>query len=165
MIILAIDPGYERLGVAVISKGVQQKETVLFSDCLRTSAKDLFEDRLLQLGSLIEKIIEEYKPSCLAIENLFISNNQKTAMRVSEVRGMLIYVAKKYGLGVKEYTPLQIKLAVTGDGKSTKNQMIKMVRLLVRTMKVSALDDEFDAVAVGLAFFAYEKNPYKQSTQ
>ncbi len=158
MKILAIDPGYERLGIAILEKNLNQKETLLFSDCLRTSAKDSFETRLFQIGSAVEKIIEQHQPTALSIENLFISNNQKTAMRVSEVRGALLYIAKKYSLTVREFTPLQIKLAVTGDGKSTKDQMIKMVTLLIKNINPKALDDEFDAIAIGLAYFAYEKN-------
>ncbi|MBU3668756.1 MAG: crossover junction endodeoxyribonuclease RuvC [Candidatus Taylorbacteria bacterium] len=157
MRIISIDPGYERLGVAIIEKTRTQKETVIYSDCIRTSSDLVFEDRLHQIGNSIERILEEHTPEALAIENLFISNNQKTAMRVAEVRGVLIYLAKKFNLSVKEYTPLQIKLAVTGDGKSGKDQVIRMVKMLVKNIKDKALDDEYDAIAIGLAFFAYEK--------
>lgn len=157
MRILSIDPGYERLGVAVIDKEKGQKETLIFSDCIKTEAKDLFEDRLTTLGLQIESLIEQYKPEALSIENLFISNNQKTAMRVAEVRGVLIYICRKNKLLIKEFTPLQIKLAVTGDGKSSKDQVIKMVKLLVKNVKAKALDDEYDAIAVGLAYFAYSR--------
>lgn len=155
MILLAIDPGYERLGVAILQKEKGKKETVLFSDCVRTSAKLLFEERLVELGLKVEELIEIYKPEALSIENLFISNNQKTAMRVAEVRGVLIYIAKKNSLTVSEYTPLQVKSSVTGDGKSSKDQVIKMVKLLTKTNKPNMLDDEYDAIAIGLAFFAY----------
>ncbi len=74
---------------------------------------------------------------------------------------MLIYLARKHNLTVKEYNPMQIKLAVTGDGKSTKDQMMKMVSMLVKNIKPKALDDEYDAIAIGLAFFAYEKNLFR----
>lgn len=158
MKVLAIDPGYERLGVAVVQKGVNNKDILLYSDCFRTSPKDSFEQRLLSLGKEIERIISEYSPTGLAIENLFLSNNQKTAMRVAEVRGAILYLAVKNNLTIKEMTPLQIKLAVTGDGKSSKDQIIKMVGLLVRVNKPKMLDDEYDAIAAGLAFFALNKN-------
>ncbi len=161
MKILAIDPGYERLGIAILEKNIHQKETVIFSDCLRTIATLPFEDRLLELGLKVESVIQEHLPTSLSIENLFVSKNQKTAMRVAEVRGMLIYLARKHNLTVKEYNPMQIKLAVTGDGKSTKDQMMKMVSILVRNIKPKALDDEYDAIAIGLAFFAYEKNLFR----
>ena len=155
MILLAIDPGYERLGVAILQKEKGKKETILFSDCIRTSAKLSFEDRLVEIGLKIEELVTLYKPEALSIENLFISNNQKTAMRVAEVRGTIIYISKKNSLTVSEYTPLQIKLSVTGDGKSSKDQVIKMVKLLTKTNKTNILDDEYDAIAIGLAFFAY----------
>ena len=129
----------------------------MYSDCLRTSPKESFEQRLLVIGNEIEKVIEEYSPKALAIENLFLSNNQKTAMRVAEVRGAILYLAAKNGLVISEMTPLQIKLAVTGDGKSSKDQMMKMVNLLIKTTKKDMLDDEYDAIAAGIAFFALNK--------
>lgn len=164
MRIISIDPGYERLGVAIIEKNQNSKgcglgkEKLIYSSCLRTPSTDSFEDRLVLIGDSVQMIIDEYKPQALSIENLFISKNQKTAMRVSEVRGAIIYICKKSGLNIFEYTPLQIKLAVTGDGKSSKEQVIKMVDLIVGKLKNKALDDEYDAIAVGLAHFAYYKN-------
>lgn len=157
MRILSIDPGYERLGVAIIDKTKGQKEFLVFSDCIKTSPKENFEDRLTTLGLKIEELITEYKPEALSIENLFISNNQKTAMRVAEVRGTIIYICRKNKLSIKEFTPLQIKLAVTGDGKSSKDQVIKMVKLLIKNTKDKAVDDEYDAIAIGLAYFAYTR--------
>ncbi len=157
MRVLAIDPGYERLGIAVIDKTTTNKDDLVYSDCLRTSPKESFEQRLLVIGNEIEKVIEEYSPKALAIENLFLSNNQKTAMRVAEVRGAILYLAAKNGLVISEMTPLQIKLAVTGDGKSSKDQMMKMVNLLIKTTKKDMLDDEYDAIAAGIAFFALNK--------
>lgn len=158
MKVLGIDPGYERLGIAVIEKTAGTKEQLLYSDCVRTSAKDTFETRLLALGKEVERVVAEYAPDALSIENLFLSNNQKTAMRVAEVRGMLMYIASKNGLKIEELNPLQIKLAITGDGKSSKDQMMKMVAMLIKMPVKKALDDEYDAVAVGLAFFALGKD-------
>ncbi len=157
MRIISIDPGYERLGVAIIDKEKNTREVVVFSDCFRTSAKETFEDRLFSIGNSLENIISEYSPTALSIENLFIQNNQKTAMRVSEVRGAIIYIAKKYKLNIKEYTPLQIKLAVTGNGKSTKDQVIKMVNMLVKNINGKKLDDEYDAIAIGLTYFVHNR--------
>ena len=158
MRVLAIDPGYERLGIAVLEKLSGGKETLLYSDCFRTSAKESFESRLLSIGKRTEDVIKEYIPNALAIENLFLSNNQKTAMRVAEVRGALIYIASSNSLTVAEMAPLQIKLAVTGDGKSSKDQMMKMVDMLIKTNRSKMLDDEYDAIACGLAFFALYKS-------
>lgn len=161
MIVLAIDPGYERLGIAVVEKTHKSKEFVLFSECFRTSAKLDFYERLILIGNRIAELLVEHSPTALSIENLFMSNNQKTAMRVSEVRGAIIYLAKKSGLTINELTPLQIKSAVTGNGKSSKDEMIKMVGLLTQNSLKNKpiLDDEFDAIAIGLAYFAYNKLP------
>ncbi len=164
MRILAIDPGYERLGIAILEKNSSaagtakdRKETVVYSECFKTSPKQTFEERLLLVGERVEYFINEYKPIGLSIENLFLSNNQKTAMRVSEVRGAILYICKKNKLTIKEFTPLQIKMSVTGNGKGTKEQIIRMVRLLVPNIKKNAIDDEYDAIAAGLTFFAHSR--------
>lgn len=166
MKVLGIDPGYERLGIAVVEKVKNDKETLLYSACFKTSADIPFEERLLALGNEIKKVIRKYNPEALSIENLFLSTNQKTAMRVSEVRGAILYIAMSNGLSVKEFTPLQIKLAITGNGRSDKNSMIKMIPLLINIPRPSTklgvkkitLDDEFDAIAAALTYFAYYKN-------
>src|SRR3970282_910909 len=96
-------------------------------------------------------------PDAFTAEKLFLSANQKTAMRVSEARGVIIYEAAKAGLPVREFTPLEIKMAVTGYGKSTKDQVSFMVRKLISFPDKKTIDDELDAVAAGLTFFAYRK--------
>lgn len=157
MKILAIDPGYERLGIAVLEKEKGGKETLLFSECFKTSKKETHTQRLLKIGEKIEEIIKKYSPKALAIENIFLQNNQKTVMYVSETKGIILYMAEKYGLFIKEFSPPQIKLSVTGNGKADKKAMIKMVPLLVQTPKNIAFDDEYDAIAIGLCFFAHHK--------
>jgi len=154
MRILGIDPGYERLGIAVIEKEKGGKEEVLYSDCFKTSATLPHPERLLLIGTEVERVISEFHPEALAIETLFFNTNQKTAMHVSEARGTILYAARKNGLVVYEYTPAAIKMAVTGYGKSGKEEMIKMVRLLVRVRSDIKHDDEYDAIAAGLACFA-----------
>jgi crossover junction endodeoxyribonuclease RuvC len=150
MKILSIDPGYERLGIAIIEKERGQKDSLLYSECFKTDAKIPFEDRLLEIGNKVEELINTYSPFVLAIETLFFSKNTKTAMRVAETRGTIIYIAKKSKLNIKEINPMEIKLAVTGDGKSDKQQMTKMVQLILKIDK-KATDDEYDAIACGLA--------------
>ena len=154
MKIIGIDPGYDRLGIAVLEKPLKGKEVLLYSDCLQTSAKETIYERFGKIGAEISRVIEQYKPDALAIETLFISNNQKTAMRVSEARGIIIYEAVKASIPISEYTPLQIKVAVTSDGKSDKERVIKMVQLLVDMPKKITHDDEYDAIAVALTHSA-----------
>ena len=157
MRIIAIDPGYERLGIAVLEKN--KKEELIFSECFKTKSALPFVARLEMVGREVERVTLEFKPEALAIENLFISTNQKTAMRVAEVRGAILYQARLSGLLIYEYTPLQIKTAITGYGKATKDQIMNMVRKLIAGAEKIKQDDEMDAVAIGLTHFAYYRPP------
>lgn len=157
MRILAIDPGYERLGIAILEKNKGSKEVLLFSECFHT-LKALPHAKRLSLISLeIKKIIREFSPSALSIETLFLTTNHKTVMAVAEARGVILSTASTLGLTVFEYSPPQIKLAVTGDGRADKKAIQKMIPLLIKTEKTILLDDEFDAIAAGLACLALEK--------
>ena len=109
MNILAIDPGFERIGIAIIRHNPKEKDLLVYSSCFKTSAKINFNERLRLIGKEVERIIKKYKPEVLAIEKLFFTTNQKTVMGVSEARGVIIYVASLLGLSVYEYTPPQIK--------------------------------------------------------
>ncbi len=151
MIILGIDPGYDRLGFAVIEKKPNTKELLLESGCLTSDKKEVFSTRLAKIGLDLEKIFKKYKIDRLVIENLFITKNQKTAMRVAETRGMILYLAGKVGSEVVELTPPQIKLAITGYGAADKNQVTKMAKLLISIPPTVKLDDEFDAIVIALA--------------
>ncbi len=155
MRIIAIDPGYERLGIAILEK--KKKEELIFSECFKTKASLPFIERIELIGREVERVIKEFKPEALAIENLFISTNQKTAMRVAEVRGAILYQARVLGLFVYEYTPLQIKTATTSYGKATKRQVEDMVKRIIPESKTLKQDDEIDALAIGIAHFAYIK--------
>src|SRR3989344_8260678 len=123
MRIIAIDPGYEKIGVAVLEKNPKGKEVLLFSECFKTSSKTAHSERLRQLGAEVERVIDEFKPECLAIEKLFFTTNQKTAFMVAEARGVIVYEASSAGLSVTEFTPLQAKVAVTGYGRGIKGKI------------------------------------------
>lgn len=157
MKIIGIDPGYERVGIAIIEKERGQKENLLYSDCFKTSAKLDLNERLLLIGKEIESLIKKYSPEKLAIENLFFQSNKKTAMGVSQARGTIIFVAKSNNLEILEYTPLQIKNATTGYGKATKDQVFSMVKQLINIPEEVKQDDEIDAIAVGLTAFAHQR--------
>lgn len=158
MKILGIDPGYERLGIAVLEKNKgDRKERIVYSNCFKTSAKLPLPERIFLLGEEVETVIKKFKPEKLAIEKLYFENNQKTAMGVSEARGAILFVARKAGLEILEYTPLQIKNAVTGYGKATKEQVHMMVSKLIELPKSIKQDDEIDAIAVALTGFATTK--------
>ena len=155
MIILGIDPGFERLGVAVLEKAKgDKKEKVIFSECFKTSAKLEFSERLALIGTEVKNTIKKYKPEVLAIETLFLTTNQKTVMHVAEARGVVIYESANAGLKIFEASPPQIKIATTGYGKADKQQVMKLVKILVDIDKTKKSDDELDAIAIALTGFA-----------
>lgn len=154
-IILAIDPGFERLGIAIIEKTKGSKEVLLHSECFKTSATLSFPKRLGLLGEHVELIIDKYSPTHLAIESLFLATNKTTGMHVAEVRGMILYLAERNNLIIHEYTPLQIKVAVAGYGKADKKQVMAMVPRLIHIATPKTSDDELDAIAIGLTTIAY----------
>lgn len=158
MIILGIDPGFERLGIAFVKKEHGAKEVLLFSECFKTSKELPFTERLKLIGARLEELIQEYHPTHLGIETLFIETNQKTAMRVAEARGVILFFAAKYGLKICEYSPLQIKAAVTGYGKADKKAVMAMVpKLIAVPTTKKMIDDELDAIAVALTTGASER--------
>ena len=158
MIILGIDPGFERLGIAILEKNKsEKKEKIIFSECFKTSSKLDFSERLHLIGGRVKKIIKKYRPEILAIETLFLNTNQKTVMHVAEVRGAIIYEAMNFGLKVFEASPPQIKIATTGYGRASKEQMMKMVKILLTASNSIKSDDELDAVAIALTAFAHTR--------
>lgn len=156
MKILGIDPGYDRVGIAVIEK-TGSKNTLIHSECFTTSPKAGFYDRLVLIQDRIHDILKKYAPVELAIETIFITKNQKTGMRVAEARGTIAAAAAKNGIAIFEYSPPQIKAAITGDGKSDKAQMIKMIPLLVGMKQEKRHDDEYDAIAAALTHSAVRR--------
>ncbi len=155
--ILGIDPGFERLGVCILDKE-GSKEALIYSACIETSRKDSFEKRLGVLGTELEKIFKKYKPEELAIEKLFFTKNQKTAINVAEVRGVVLYLSFLKGLSINEYSPPEIKLAIAGHGRATKKEIAGMVsKILAGQVKKGLLDDELDAMAIALTHSAHRK--------
>ena len=158
MRILGIDPGYERLGIAVLEKDKNsRKEKVVFSECFKTSAKLEFSERLKLIGEEVKNVIKKYKPEVLAIETLFLNTNHKTVMHVAEARGVVVYEAACAELKIFEASPPQIKIATTGYGRANKIQINKMVKILVDIDENIKSDDELDAIAIALTAFAHLK--------
>jgi crossover junction endodeoxyribonuclease RuvC len=154
MRVLAVDPGYDRAGIAIIEKK-DGKEFLLFSNCLITDKKKDLNERIFSLGGELENIIIKYKPDALAIETLFFNKNIKTGIGVAEARGVIIFLAKRYNCEVYEFGPQEIKVAITGYGNSDKAAVISMVKRLVANAPEKALDDEYDAIAVGVTCLAH----------
>lgn len=143
--VLAVDPGYDRLGVAVV-----ENDMLLYSGCFSPEKGD-FEKRLEEVYGHVAALIKKYKPGALALETLYFSKNQKTAIRVAEARGVIMLAAAKGGIPVFEYSPQEVKLAVTGSGNADKDGVKKMVSRILALPPQKRLDDEYDAIALALA--------------
>jgi len=154
MRVISVDPGYDRIGIAVLEL-VDGQEKVLFSDCVETDKALGLNERIDQMASRFKATIEKYSPDVLGIETLFFNKNQKTALGVAQARGVLIYIARSLECQVYEFGPQEIKIAVTGYGKSDKSSVIDMVKRLVLNVPKEALDDEYDAIAVGVTCLAH----------
>jgi crossover junction endodeoxyribonuclease RuvC len=152
MKILAIDPGYDRLGIAII-EGDPSRPTLLMSDCIQPK-KGAREDRLGEVSNAITAAIKKYAPDVLALETLFFSVNKKTAIGVAEARGAILAAAGLARIPVIECSPQQVKLAVTGYGGSSKSAVASMIPRLLVLSKKKRLDDELDAIGIGITALA-----------
>lgn len=149
MRVLAIDPGYDRMGLAVL-EGDPSRPTLVWSDCVTPPKGDAHE-RLAHVREAVAEAITVYAPDFVALETLFFSTNKKTAMGVAEARGASLSAAGAAGLSVEEIAPGTVKLAVTGNGRADKRAVAGMIPRLVALPPKKRLDDELDAIAVGIA--------------
>lgn len=154
MRVIAVDPGYDRLGVAVLEY-VDGVEKLLHSECIETDRSISLLERLKMIGDHFEALCVTHKPDTLGIETIFFNKNAKTVIGVAEARGVVVYIAQKNNCSVYEFGPQEIKVAVTGYGKSDKSAVIDMVRRLVPNTPPKAHDDEYDAIAVGITCLAH----------
>jgi len=150
MRILGIDPGIGRCGWGVIeSQG--SKLTVCDFGCIETSSKMQVPERLQIIYAEIAKIIKTHKPEALGIEELFFNTNAKTAFVVGQARGVILLVAAQNKLDISIYTPLQVKMSLTGYGRAEKGQIGKMVKTLLNLKEIPKPDDTADALAIAIA--------------
>ena len=149
MIILGLDPGYAIVGYGVIEYKAN-KFNVIDYGAITTSKDNELNDRLLQIYNELCVILDKYRPEALSIEQLFFNTNATTAIGVAEARGICILAAKQRGMDIAEYTPLQVKQAVTGYGKAIKQQVQEMTRMLLNLLSVPKPDDTADALAVAI---------------
>ena len=154
--VLAIDPGYDRLGLAVV-EGDASRPTHVWSECI-IPEKGSPSIRLAGVFNEVQKAISTYAPTVIAIEALFFSANKKTALGVAEARGAVLAAAGVAHLKVVEYSPAHVKLAVTGHGGADKEAIARMIpRLISLPKKARRLDDELDAIALGIAALAEKR--------
>ncbi|NLL56562.1 MAG: crossover junction endodeoxyribonuclease RuvC [Clostridiales bacterium] len=149
MVILGIDPGYATVGFGVISQQGNKCKAIDYG-IISTPKTDSLPTRLAKISQCIDELMEKYKPDAIAIEELFFQKNQKTAISVAEARGAILLTVHKKNKNLYEYTPLQIKQAMTGYGRAEKCQIQHMVTLLLGLSKIPKPDDAADALAVAL---------------
>jgi crossover junction endodeoxyribonuclease RuvC len=150
MKILGIDPGTGILGFGIIDVTIQSKVTMVDAGVIRTPVKQADSERLLTIYDELTEIIKEHKPDVMSVEKLFFAQNVTTAMSVSQARGVVLLCGIQNGLELFEYTPLQIKQAITGYGKADKKQMQEMVRIILKLQEVPKPDDCADALAAAI---------------
>jgi crossover junction endodeoxyribonuclease RuvC len=150
MIIIGIDPGLARLGYGVLEVNRGEIRVICYG-CIETSGKDLCTSkRLVKIYNEIGSLFEKYPPAHLSLEKLFFARNITSALRVSEVRGIILLAAELRDIPVTEYTPNQIKQAITGSGRADKRQMQEMIRRLLRLSEIPTPDDAADALSIAL---------------
>ena len=149
MRVLGIDPGYAIVGWGVVDYGGNRFAPVDFG-AVCTDAGVPFERRLDEVYTGIKEVIERTRPEVLAIEKLFYQHNQTTVIGVAEARGVILLSAVQHDVDIYEYTPMQIKLAVTGNGHADKKQVQQMVKMLLGLDEIPRPDDAADALAVAL---------------
>ena len=128
------------------------KFKLINSGAILTEAKESFPLRLEKIYNDLTQIIEEYKPEAMSIEELFFNNNAKTAINVAQARGVILITARIHKIPTYEYTPLQVKQAVTGYGRADKMQVQRMVKMILNEEKLPKLDDITDSMAIGICY-------------
>jgi crossover junction endodeoxyribonuclease RuvC len=147
MIILGLDPGYATVGYGIIKKEGSKISAVAYG-VIKTKAKREFSGRLLEIAKGVDEIIKKYKPELICIEKLFFFKNQKTAIDVGQARGALVLKIAEHHLPISEFTPLEVKQALTGYGRARKRQMQEMVKILLKLKNIPKPDDAADALAI-----------------
>lgn len=164
MKVLAIDPGYGRCGIAVLERQ-GGKDILLHSECVETSKDMDFPSRLHTVADACRSALASHAPDCVAMEKLYFAQSRTTGLKVAEVRGAILSLAGEHGLPVHEYSPAEVKNAAAGYGGADKKQVIKMIHALVRIEKPIRLDDEYDAIAVGITHLAHARSFAARSLQ
>ncbi len=149
MIVLGIDPGYATVGYGILQYE-KNRFTPLAFGAITTPAGLPFSRRLEMIYDDINKLIEKFSPDVLSIEELFFTTNAKTGIAVAQARGVILLAAQKAGIPCFEYTPLQVKSAVTGYGKAEKKQVQELTRCILALDKVPKPDDTADALALAI---------------
>lgn len=149
MKILGIDPGMAIVGYGII-EGSGDNFKLIGSGSIQTDKNLDDSKRLLEIYNDLSVILEEYKPDCASVEQLFFFKNQKTIIPVAEARGVILAVLEKYGIPTYSYTPMEVKQVLTGYGRAEKKEVDRMVHIALNTENLPKLDDTIDAIAIAI---------------
>jgi len=149
MTVIGIDPGIERTGIGIIEEK-NNKLFLIYNKLIKTSPKDTQSQRLYHLYNELDKIINSYKIDFASVEKIFFTKNIKTAMNVSEARGVILLVLGKNSIPVYEYTPLQVKQSLVGYGNASKNQIQQFVKIMLNLKDLPKQDDIADGIALAI---------------
>ncbi len=164
MRILGIDPGIGRTGWGVVDVIKSNLQVVAFG-CIETPAGMEIGERLVAIYDQVEALLIEYMPEGVGIEELFFNTNSKTAFVVGQARGVMMLAVAQKKLPLAVYTPLQVKIAVTGYGRAEKKQVAQMVKILLKLESIPKLDDTTDALAIAITHaFSYKLKALKLKT-
>jgi crossover junction endodeoxyribonuclease RuvC len=150
MRILGVDPGTATTGIGIIEGDRKKGYKCLHYTCILTPANSPIDQRIKTIYTELNKFIVDYKPEILAVEELFFNNNPKTVMSVGRVGGVIILASALNNLVLKEYTPLEVKMAIAGYGRAEKIQVQKMVAMTLKLKEIPKPDDAADALAIAL---------------
>lgn len=157
MIILGLDPGIERLGFGLIRVNGNRLETLSYG-LITTESSEQKPLRLLKIHDDLNTLIDKWKPEAVAVETILFAKNVKTALTVSEVRGVILLIAAVKGLQIMEFTPLKVKMTVTGYGRANKAQMQAAVKMILNLPQIPTPDDVADALCISICG-ALSRNP------
>jgi len=152
MRVLGIDPGSETLGWGVV-EGSGLKYSPVEYGTVKSSPKDAFSKRLLKIYNGVEEVIAKYQPDVISVEEAFYATNVKVALKLGQVRGVVLLLGEKAGLEISEFSPRLIKQTVVGYGNAEKHQVQEMVRLLLKLKIVPQPHDAADALAIAICHF------------
>jgi crossover junction endodeoxyribonuclease RuvC len=156
VIVLGIDPGTAALGYGIVERTGSRLRAVDYG-CLTTSPDTPLPERLLRIHALVTELIETHNPEVLAVERLFFSRNAQSAFGVGQARGVVLLAAAQAGVPVREATPNEVKVAVTGYGNAEKGQVARMVTVILQLPEVPTPDDTADALATAISIANSER--------
>lgn len=149
---LGIDPGTASTGFGLV-EAVNDKLVFVDHGVIKTAAQESPQARLKKIFSELKALIKDFRPEAIAIEKLFFGKNTKTAMKVGQARGVVLLCAAEAKVAVAEYTPLEVKMALTGYGRADKGQMQQMVKTLLGLSFIPKPDDAADALAIAICHY------------